>query len=222
MTMRAIARTRPDLALERTLAAELGYRTIAGLDEAGRGALAGSVFAAAVILSLDDDDTVSSLHEVDDSKRLSPATRDRLYERICQTALAYGIGSASPAYIDRNGIISATRRAMADALNQLTQRPDYLLIDGPLKLTRSTFPQRPVVRGDQLSRSIAAASILAKVSRDRAMIALSERYPLYGFERHKGYGTAAHLSALKTYGPTPEHRRTFAPLREEPALGEQH
>ena len=205
----------PDLRLEQALAAECGAGCVAGIDEAGRGALAGPVFAAAVALPLDDPLLMDALAGVRDSKLLSAAARERLFPLICARALAYGIGQASAATIDRFGILPATRLAMADAARTLSPAAAALLIDGPIRLAAVPLPQRAVIRGDQQSVSIAAASILAKVSRDRTMIALDERFPGYGFAQHKGYGTAAHRLALAALGPCPEHRLTFAPLHTE-------
>ncbi|MBP6788972.1 MAG: ribonuclease HII [Candidatus Promineofilum sp.] len=205
----------PDFQLERALAAECGVGCVAGVDEAGRGALAGPVFAAAVALPLNDPMLVEALREVRDSKLLSAAVRERLLPLINQHAVATGIGQASAATIDRLGILPATRQAMGDAIRALSPSAAAVLIDGPIRLAAVALPQRAVIRGDQLSVSVAAASILAKVSRDRYMVALHERFPDYGFARHKGYGTAEHRRALAALGPCPEHRLTFAPLAEQ-------
>lgn len=201
----------PTLEPERTLASELGVSLVAGLDEAGRGALAGPVYAAAVILPLDIPTLHDTLHEVDDSKRVRAALRAELAELVQAEALAFGIGSAPAAVVDRCGIIAATQQAMLEALLDLGS--EALLIDGRIRLPSARLPQRSLVRGDSLSLSIAAASILAKVSRDAYMVKLDGRYPDYGFARHKGYGTAVHRDMLTRYGPCPEHRRSFAPLR---------
>jgi len=203
----------PDLAPERAWAAELGVLAIAGVDEAGRGALAGPVVAAAVVLPLADETVAAHLQGVRDSKLLSPAARDQLYQVIIDNAAAVGVGFGLAEWIDQHGILSATRRAMTEAVGCLWPPPEAVLVDGPLPLVGVSLPQRPLVRGDSLSLSIAAASILAKVSRDRWLIALHERYPGYGFAQHKGYGTRQHLAALARLGPCPEHRRSFAPLR---------
>jgi ribonuclease HII len=202
----------PDLALERALAAEAGIERVAGVDEVGRGALAGPVFAAAVVLP-DEGPVLELLEGVRDSKLLTPATRERLFPIICGCAVSFGVGSAPAATIDRYGILPATRQAMAEALSHLSHAAQAALVDGPLPLAPANLPQMPVVGGDLRSLSIAAASILAKVSRDRYMIALAEQYPNYGFDRHKGYGTAEHLMMLGRFGPCPEHRLSFAPLR---------
>ncbi|MCW5864072.1 MAG: ribonuclease HII [Anaerolineae bacterium] len=211
--MAGAAQVLPDLQLERALLKECGAGCVAGVDEAGRGALAGPVFAAAVVLPLDDPHLPAALRDVRDSKLLSAAARERLFPIICDRAVAFGVGQADAATIDRVNILAATRLAMAAAIHALTPAAAALLIDGPIRLAAVALPQRGVIGGDRLSLSIAAASILAKVSRDRHMIALDARYPDYGFARHKGYGTAEHLAALAALGPCPEHRLSFAPLR---------
>jgi ribonuclease HII len=191
---------------------EQGYAYIAGVDEAGRGAWAGPLFAAAVILPLDDPDLAQRLDGVRDSKTLTPHRRDVLYDTVIEVALAYGVGNASQVEIDRYGVVPATRRAMIRALAHLSIEPDALLIDY-VKLPESDLPQRNLTRGEDQSLSIAAASILAKVSRDRLMIEQAESFPDYGFARHKGYGTLQHHYALAELGPCPLHRRSFAPIR---------
>lgn len=203
----------PDLSLERGFAAHCGVVWVAGVDEAGRGALAGPVYAAAVLLPLDNNALAETLQDVRDSKLLPPLTRERLFSVICECAHSFGIGSASAEEIDRGGIMAATRAAMTTAVGNLQPAAQGILVDGPLRLVGGHLPQQPIIRGDRLSLSIAAASILAKVSRDRYMVALDERAPAYGFARHKGYGTAEHLAALGRLGPHPEHRRSYAPLR---------
>ncbi len=195
------------------MAQNVVYRHIAGLDEAGRGALAGPVVAAAVMLPLDNPDLELILWGVDDSKRVTAVYREELFEVVRQTAVSYGIAAVQAAVIDAIGIIPATKQAMRGALAQLNPAPDYLLIDGRIRLPTIPTPQRSIIRGDRASLSIAAASILAKVSRDRLMIELDRQFPHYGFAQHKGYGTAQHRQALTDWGPCPEHRRTFAPLR---------
>lgn len=187
---------------------------IAGLDEAGRGALAGPVVAAAVILPLDNASVLDSLHEVNDSKQLSAATRERLFEQVMAHALATGVGAQSATVVDNEGIIQATKLAMRAALSELTVAPEFLLIDGRIRLTAVALPQQSLIRGDSKSLSIAAASILAKVTRDRLMIALDGDHPGYGFAQHKGYGTAFHRHAIEQLGPTAVHRHTFAPIRK--------
>lgn len=185
-----------------------GYRHIAGLDEAGRGPLAGPVVAAAVILPF-----ACRLSGVDDSKLLSETEREALYAVICRKAVAVGIGSADAAEIDALNILEATRLAMRRAIARLPARPDFLLLDA-LAIPGLTVPSRPIVKGDRLSLSIAAASIVAKVTRDRLMAAYHDDYPHYNFRAHKGYGTEEHLVRLAEHGPCPIHRRTFAPVRE--------
>lgn len=192
-----------------------GFQLIAGLDEAGRGALAGPVAAAAVILPLGDAERLARLRDVNDSKQLTARRREQLYDVIVANALAYGIGAASPERIDQEGIVSATKHAMIEAIKHLKIAPDYLLIDGPLRLRGIATPQKALVRGDSKSLSIAAASILAKVTRDRYMEALAELYPQYGFDSHKGYATPQHLAAIRAFGPVNVHRHTFAPVRQK-------
>lgn len=190
-----------------------GYSIIAGLDEAGRGSLAGPVVAAAVIFPTPSPALLKMLCDVNDSKQLSAKKREQQYEIIIDTALSFGIGQRSAQYVDAYGIISATKQAMLDAIQNLNPLPEYLLIDGRIRLTRSTLPQQSIIRGDSKSLSIAAASILAKVSRDRMMVALDAEYPGYGFAQNKGYGTVSHRIAIERLGPTAEHRHTFAPIR---------
>jgi ribonuclease HII len=202
------------LELETAVFATTHLSLIAGLDEAGRGALAGPVAAAAVILPLDNPAALAELSEVNDSKQLTAKTRERLFSRITQHAVAYGVGLESAAVIDEIGIVAATKRAMVTAVSQLSPAAQYLLIDGRIRLKNVPLPQQAVIRGDGLSLSIAAASILAKVTRDRLMVELDAHYLPYGFALHKGYGTAMHMAALTKFGPTPHHRYSFAPLRQ--------
>jgi ribonuclease HII len=181
-----------------------GHRMIAGVDEVGRGALAGPVVAAAVILNPD-----APLPEgLDDSKKLTAAQRERIAEELKGTALCYGIGLIPPEEIDSSNILIATRRAMCNALSELSPRADFLLIDA-LQLREVALPQRAIIRGDSISASIAAASVIAKTFRDALMRAYHHTYPQYGFAAHVGYGTRAHLEALRTHGPCPIHRRSF-------------
>lgn len=188
-----------------------GYSFIAGLDEAGRGCLAGPVVAAAVMLPLNEE--ISMLLEgVRDSKQLTALARERLFAVIQQHALSIGVGIGSVELIDRCNILQATKRAMKDALAQISPAPQALLLDA-LYLRDVPLPQRALIKGDQRCLSIAAASIIAKVTRDRLMLQLHQEYPEYGFAQHKGYGTAAHLVALSAYGATPHHRQSFAPVR---------
>jgi ribonuclease HII len=202
----------PTLDLELALLAQ-GYRFVAGLDEAGRGAWAGPVVAAAVILPLDRCDLCDVLCGVRDSKQVTPRQRAELYPVIGRVALAVGVGISAPHTIDRDGIVPATRRAMLRALARLTLAPDYLVIDH-LRLPEVTLPQIGLPKADAHHLSVAAASIVAKVTRDRLMVLLDRYYPGYGLAAHKGYGTAAHRAALAQLGPARIHRRSFAPLRE--------
>lgn len=201
----------PDLTEESQLRA-CGYCRIAGLDEAGRGAWAGPVYAAAVVLPLERPDLPDILFGVRDSKQLSPAQREALYHRIREVAEGIGIGWAEPAEVDELGITQATRQAMARAVAQLGGRVDALLIDH-LRLPEIPLPQRSLPKADARCLSVAAASIIAKVERDRRMVALDREYPGYGFATHKGYGTAQHRRALKQLGPSPIHRRSWGPIR---------
>ncbi len=203
----------PNLHFENGVWKETGSSLIAGLDEAGRGALAGPVVAAAVILPLDSPPRLQQLDEVNDSKQLSAKKRDQLYALIIANALSFGVGATPAAEIDQIGIIPATKLAMLAALEQLQPSAAYLLIDGRIRLKNIPLPQQSIIRGDSKSLSIAAASILAKVTRDRIMVALDARYPAYGFARHKGYGTEFHRGAIARLGPMPEHRMSFSPLR---------
>lgn len=191
---------------------EQGYSCIAGLDEAGRGCLAGPVVAGAVILPRAEN-TLELFAGVNDSKKLTPLARDRYYDLIMQNALAVGVGIGSVEIIDRRNILQATKYAMGQALTQLSIAPDALLLDA-IYLPKIALPQRSIIKGDARSLSIAAASIIAKVTRDRILLELHKEYPEYGFDQHKGYGTPAHLKALHTHGVTPHHRRSFAPVSE--------
>lgn len=181
----------------------LGLQVICGVDEAGRGPLAGPVCAAAVILPKH-----LQIPGLTDSKKLTDKKRRELFPIIQEQAIAYGIGLASESEIDEINILQATFLAMRRALDQLSVRPEIALIDGNRE-TDFGLPVKTVVKGDSLSANIAAASILAKVTRDNLMVELAEKYPEYGFEIHKGYGTKAHYEALGTYGPCPIHRRNF-------------
>ncbi len=205
----ALRRAGPDFAAERAMAALYGL-PIAGVDEAGRGPWAGPVVAAAVILDMD-----CPLPEgINDSKRLTESQRERLFDAITGCAVSYGVGLASAEEIDRINIRQATHLAMSRAAEALTLSgppPVAALVDGN-DPPAFTVPTRALVDGDALSLSIAAASILAKVTRDRMMAVLDAEYPGYGFARHKGYGTAQHAEALLRLGPCPIHRMTFAPV----------
>ncbi len=197
-----------------------GFTSVAGLDEVGRGPLAGPVVAAAVILPR------GFVHaEIKDSKLLSPKQRDRLAPLIQQQAESWGLGVVEVDEIDRINILQASLLAMVKALDALKTPPDCLLIDGnqpiPAKLfhgsrwsTMASVYQQTIVKGDQLCLSIAAASIVAKVARDEMMVGFDRQFPEYGFAGHKGYGSAAHLAALRRHGPSPIHRKSFAPVRD--------
>lgn len=190
-----------------------GYRCIAGIDEAGRGCWAGPVVAAAVVLPEAMLDDPTPLIGVDDSKALSPARRDLYYARITHIALAYAVGIVPAHIIDSHGILAATRLAMQVALLSLPLLPDALLIDAVV-LHNWPCTQHSLIRGDARCLSIAAASIIAKVTRDRLMSAIGRYMPAYGFAAHKGYGTAAHQRALVAHGVTIHHRRSFRPIVE--------
>ncbi|HPX62172.1 MAG TPA: ribonuclease HII [Deltaproteobacteria bacterium] len=190
------------------LARRQGFRLIAGIDEAGRGALAGPVVAAAVILP-----EGLLIPGVDDSKKLSPETRERLYEVIIANAVATATGMGDPQLIDRINILQATRHAMLQAVSNLPFCPDCLLIDG-ISTIESNIPQRTIKKGDSLSISIAAASIIAKVSRDRIMVGYDADLPGYGFTSHKGYGSKLHMDNIGRLGPSDIHRKTFAGVKE--------
>lgn len=176
---------------------------ICGIDEAGRGPLAGPVVAAAAVLPKD-----CQIFYLNDSKKLSEKKRDLLFDEIKEKAVAYGIGIVGPQVIDEINILQATYEAMRQAISQLNVIPEILLNDA-VTIPGVDIMQVPIVKGDAKSVSIAAASILAKVTRDRMMMEYDQIYPEYGFAKHKGYGTAAHIAALKEYGPCPIHRRTF-------------
>ena len=182
-----------------------GFLYIAGIDEAGRGPLAGPVVAGAVILPPEED---LVLPGVNDSKKLTHLQRARLLEEIKEKALAWAVGIADVETIDRMNILEATKLAMQQAVEKLDPAPQILLIDA-LRLPRLKQPQRAIIKGDALSVSIAAASIVAKETRDAMMIALDTVYPEYGFASNKGYGSAKHIEAIRQYGPSPVHRRTF-------------
>ena len=190
------------LAYERRLWAD-GNEYICGVDEVGRGPLAGPVVTAAVILPRD-----FHLLGVDDSKKLSPKRRDELFDQIKEAAVCWAIGRREPGRIDEINILEATKEAMLEAIENLSIKPDHVLIDA-VHLKKLTIPQTSIIKGDANSVSIAAASIIAKVSRDREMVEMSKIYPGYAFESNKGYGTKAHYEGLKALGPCPMHRHTF-------------
>ncbi len=182
---------------------ENGYTNICGVDEAGRGPLAGPVFAAAVILPPNLE-----IEGLDDSKKLSEKKREALFDVICEKALAFGIAESSEAEIDEMNILRASLQAMRRAVDKLDTKPGYILVDGN-QLFDADSPIQYVIKGDSLSANIAAASILAKVSRDRFMLKMAEKYPEYMFEKHKGYPTKLHYEKVEEFGLSPIHRRSF-------------
>ena len=188
--------------IEKSLS-EKGYKAIAGVDEAGRGPLADEVYAAAVILPAG-----ICIEGLNDSKKLSEKKREKLFDEIKEVALAYAVATASVEEIDELNIRNATYIAMNRAIEALGVKPDYVIVDGDC-IKECHYEHECVVKGDAKSMSIAAASILAKVSRDRHMLEMAQKYPQYGFEKHKGYGTEAHIEALKEFGPCEIHRKTF-------------
>lgn len=198
---RQLARDEARLAGERV--------TVAGVDEAGRGPLAGPVVAAAVVLDMDHD-----WEGLNDSKQMSPATREVLYARVLQGARAFAWAVVGPRTIDRVNIRMATHGAMAKAVRRLRIAPELVLIDGHETVAELVIEQRAVIKGDATCLSIAAASVLAKVVRDRIMTRLDRVWPAYGFAGHKGYGSAEHMAAIREHGPCPAHRYSFAPVRE--------
>ncbi|MDO8520317.1 MAG: ribonuclease HII [Deltaproteobacteria bacterium] len=180
---------------------------VAGLDEAGRGAWAGPVVAAAVVFK-----PGTFIPGIDDSKKIIPKKREVLFDIICREALCYAVGAISPAQIDEQNILNASLAAMREAVAGLSQKPDYLLIDGNRGIGVN-IPQKLLVRGDGRSMTIGAASILAKVTRDRLMREMEKEFPRFTFSKHKGYGTGAHQEELKKYGILPVHRKSFEPIR---------
>ncbi|TFB23228.1 ribonuclease HII [Filobacillus milosensis] len=185
-----------------------GYQFISGIDEVGRGPLAGPVVAASVILPKD-----FYLPGLNDSKKLSHEQKEKFYRIIQEEALAVGVGEASAKEIDYYNIYQATKLAMTRSIESLNQKPDYLLIDA-MSLENISIEQESIIKGDSKSISIAAASVIAKVTRDQWMAKIGEQYPMYQFENNSGYGTRAHLKALEEHGPTPYHRRSFEPVRQ--------
>ena len=191
-----------------------GVELIAGIDEAGRGPLAGPVVVAGVIMPKD-----SMIEGVNDSKKISEKKRERIYEVIINEAIAYGVGIVSQTDIDRINILNATKMGLRLAIKDIEEdlkkkkrsfeKPDIILVDALTKIDTDNIPYKSIIKGDAKSYSIAAASIVAKVTRDRIMRQWDEVYPMYGFEKHKGYGTAAHIKAIKEYGLCPLHRRSF-------------
>ncbi len=185
------------------LAIEKGFKTICGIDEAGRGPLAGPVYAAAVILPIDLE-----IEGLNDSKKLTEKKREALFDIICEKAISYSIGIATEEEIDEINILNATFLAMRRAVYGLSVKPDFALVDGN-QHPKLSISDETIVKGDGKSMSIAAASILAKVSRDRFMLEIAEKYPEYCFQQHKGYGTKLHYEMIEKYGVSPVHRRSF-------------
>ena len=191
-----------------------GITSIAGIDEAGRGPLAGPVVVACVVMPKD-----SMIEGVNDSKKVSEKKREKLYEQITEEALGFGVGIISQEEIDRINILNATKEGLTVAIKEMEkdlqekqrgfEKPEIILVDALTKIDTDHIPYKSIIKGDAKSYSIAAASIVAKVTRDRIMRAWDEVYPMYGFEKHKGYGTAAHIAAIKEYGLCPLHRRSF-------------
>jgi ribonuclease HII len=198
---------------------QAGLSRVAGVDEAGRGPLAGPVMAAAVILpcawAVSGFD--ERLRDLNDSKQLTARQRDEFFALLtAHPEIRHAIASADAGLIDRINILQATHRAMNQALAELQPPPEHVLVDG-LRVKSMLFPQTPLVKGDARSYSIAAASVLAKVTRDRLMLEYDRQWPVYGFAEHKGYGTPQHLAALAKHGPCPIHRRSFAPIKTKEA-----
>ena len=181
-----------------------GFKTVCGIDEAGRGPLAGPVYAAAVILP-----TGLEIEGLNDSKKLSEKKREQLFDVICEKAVAFSVGTASEQEIDEINILNATFLAMKRAVEGLTVKPDYALVDGNRYPHIGEITEETIVKGDGKSMSVAAASILAKVSRDRYMLELAKEYPQYLFEQHKGYGTKLHYEMIEKFGISPVHRKSF-------------
>lgn len=177
---------------------------ICGIDEAGRGPLAGPVVIAAVVMPRN-----SMIEGVNDSKKVSEKKREKLYEEITSSSIAWAVGIIDQNEIDNINILNATKKGLTQALKELEQKPDIILVDALTKIDTLGIPYESIIKGDAKSYSIAAASIIAKVTRDRIMRQWDEIYPQYGFEKHKGYGTAMHINAIKEYGPCPLHRKSF-------------
>ena len=183
---------------------DMGNKYICGIDEAGRGPLAGPVVVASVIMPKD-----SMLEWINDSKKVTERRREILYDRILDEAISYGVGISYQDEIDDLNILRATKKALTESISQMNIKPDIILVDALEKINTLGIPYKPIIKGDATSYSIAVASIIAKVTRDRIMREWDKVYPEYGFERHKGYGTAAHITAIRQYGLTPLHRKTF-------------
>ena len=181
-----------------------GFKYICGIDEAGRGPLAGPVVVASVIMPED-----SMIEGVNDSKKISEKKREKLYDQIIEEAICYGVGIIGQDEIDEINILNATKKGLTMSLKELTTKPDLIIVDALTHIDTMGIPYESIIKGDAKCYSIAAASIIAKVTRDRIMREWDKVDPEYGFERHKGYGTAAHIAAIKEYGPCPIHRETF-------------
>jgi ribonuclease HII len=193
---------------------DLGYKLIGGVDEAGRGPLAGPVVAACVVIGADFKIDNADLELVADSKKLTPKKRERLFGIIKEKALAVEIGIVDNITIDKINILQGTFLAMRRAIHKLKISPDYVLIDGKFKIPKLDKPQTAIISGDAKVWTIAAASIIAKVSRDWLMSEIDKEYPQYGFAKHKGYGTKSHFAKIKEHGPCPLHRFSFSPIKE--------
>ena len=181
-----------------------GFEYICGIDEAGRGPLAGPVVVASVIMPKD-----SIIEGINDSKKVSEKKREKLYDLILEQAISYGVGIIGQDEIDDINILNATKKGLTNSLKELTQRPDLILVDALTHIETLGIPYESIIKGDAKCYSISAASIIAKVTRDRIMREWDKIYPQYGFATHKGYGTSAHINAIKEYGPCPLHRKTF-------------
>lgn len=181
-----------------------GYKYICGIDEAGRGPLAGPVVVASVIMPQD-----SMIEGVNDSKKVSEKKREKLYDLILEEAISYGVGIIGQDEIDEINILNATKKGLTLSLKELTQKPDLIIVDALTHIDTLGIPYESIIKGDAKCYSISAASIIAKVTRDRIMREWDKVYPQYGFSQHKGYGTSAHINAIKEYGPCPLHRKTF-------------
>jgi ribonuclease HII len=202
----------PDLQAEQRLFSS-GLNNIGGIDEAGRGPLAGPVVAACVVINREFKITDNDLKKIKDSKLLSAKKREELFALIKSWPVEIGVGICDHLTIDRINILQASFLAMKKALGMLKQKPDYILLDGKFPIPNISIPQQAIVNGDKLIFSIAAASIIAKVTRDQIMKSAQEKFPEYGFAQHKGYGTKKHLAALKEFGPCLIHRQSFKPVK---------
>lgn len=192
---------------------DVGHKLVAGIDEAGRGPLAGPVVAACVVLDKDFEIDKDIFEYIKDSKKLTPKKREEIFEVIQNNFSNIGVGVCDNSTIDRLNILGATFLAMKKALSELKEKPNYLLIDGHLGIPNCSYSQKCIKGGDKYVFSIAAASIIAKVTRDNFMKEIHEKYPDYGFDKHKGYGTKLHLEQIKKHGPCAIHRKSFAPCK---------